>query len=365
MGKLGISIYPDKMAFSQIEQYMRMAAKYHFSEVFTSLLQVKGSQKDVINTFKPFANLAKELNFDVIIDLNPALFQQLDISFDDLSFFNQLGVAAVRLDQAFSGIEEAIMTNNPYGIKIELNMSAASRHVETIKAFGANLSNLTASHNFYPQRYTGLETDFFKKATKIFTDLGLTTAAFINSQAAEIGPWPLEEGMPTLEIHRDLPIETQVTHFRLLGGIDNLLISNAVADENELKAAAEAFFSPFPIFHVDLANDSSDLEKEILFKNSHFYRGDLSGYMIRSTQTRVKYRHEDIPAHDTDLIQTGDVLIENSLYGQYKGETQIALKPMKNSGRTNVVAKITTQDKFLLSCLKPWAGFLMKSSLDS
>ncbi len=53
----------------------------------------------------------------------------------------------------------------------------------------------------------------------------------------------------------------------------------------------------------------------------------------------------------------GDILIDNVGYGQYKGETQIALKEMKNDGRVNVVGKIAADELFLLDFLKPWSSF--------
>jgi hypothetical protein len=89
----------------------------------------------------------------------------------------------------------------------------------------------------------------------------------------------------------------------------------------------------------------------------HFYRGDISDYLVRSTQSRVKYKEASIPPHHTHEIKRGDVLIDNDLYGQYKGELQIALKPMKNEGKTNVVGRITEEELFLLDLLKPWSPF--------
>ncbi|MBP8693218.1 MAG: DUF871 family protein, partial [Enterococcus sp.] len=57
-----------------------------------------------------------------------------------------------------------------------------------------------------------------------------------------------------------------------------------------------------------------------------------------------------------DIVR-GDVLIDNVGYGQYKGETQIALKAMKNDGRVNVVGHISPDEQFLLDYLKPWSSF--------
>lgn len=51
------------------------------------------------------------------------------------------------------------------------------------------------------------------------------------------------------------------------------------------------------------------------------------------------------------------MIIDNDGYGQYKGETQIALKEMKNDGRVNVVGHIAEDEMFLLDFIKPWSSF--------
>lgn len=79
--------------------------------------------------------------------------------------------------------------------------------------------------------------------------------------------------------------------------------------------------------------------------------------MVRSTQSRVKYKDHNFKAFNTADIKKGDVLIESSLYKRYAGELQIALKDMKNSGKTNVVGKITDEEIFLIDYLQPWEKF--------
>ena len=46
------------------------------------------------------------------------------------------------------------------------------------------------------------------------------------------------------------------------------------------------------------------------------------------------------------------MLIDNNLYGQYAGEVQIARKPMKNYGKTNVVGHIDPREIELLPYMK-------------
>lgn len=80
--------------------------------------------------------------------------------------------------------------------------------------------------------------------------------------------------------------------------------------------------------------------------------------MIRSTQSRVKYKgHNFALFHAPALIRRGDIVIESSAYGHYAGELQIALQDMKNSGMSNVVARIREEEIFLLDDIKPWQKF--------
>ncbi|MGX7029848.1 DUF871 domain-containing protein [Vagococcus zengguangii] len=357
MGKLGISIYPERSTFEKDKEYLDLAHKYGFKRVFTSLLQIKGDKDQVLADFKKVVDYANSLDYEVMVDINPGLFDQLGISYDDLSFFHEMGADGIRLDIGMTGSEEARMTRNPYGIKIEINMSGGTSYVDNIMSYSPNTNNLLGSHNFYPHRYTGLDYQHFVNCSEQFRQYNLNTMAFVNSHAATFGPWPTQDGLCSLEDHRDLDISTQVKHLMLTGLIDDITIGNAYASEEELKAMAEAFTAEFPSIKVVPAEDITKNERICLFDNIHSYRGDRSAYMLRSTMTRVYYKDKDFPAHNTVDIVRGDVLVDNEGYGQYKGETQIALKEMKNDGRVNVVGKISDDELFLLEFLKPWSSF--------
>ncbi|GMA07462.1 outer surface protein [Tetragenococcus halophilus subsp. flandriensis] len=357
MGKLGISLYPERSNFAKDKAYLDLAHKYGFKRVFTSLLQIKGEKDKVLADFKQVVDYANTLDMEVMVDINPSLFEQLGISYDDLSFFHELGADGVRLDLGFTGAEEAQMTRNPYHLKIEINMSTGTNYVDNIMSFSPNKENLLGSHNFYPHRYTGLGYKHFAYCSEKFRHYNLNTMAFVNSQAATFGPWPTQDGLCTLEEHRILAIETQVKHLLLTGLIDDITIANAYASEAELKAMAESFRALYPTLRVDVADDITEDERICLFDNLHSYRGDASEYLLRSTMTRVYYKEKAFPAHNTRNMKRGDVLIDNVDYKQYKGETQIALQAMQNDGRVNVVGSISAEDLFLLQFLKPWSSF--------
>lgn len=354
---LGVSIYPEKSTFKQNKEYLDLARKFGFTRIFTSLLEIDDDAEEVVNKFKRIIEYGNSIGMETILDINPGLFEQLNISYDNLGYFKDLGAAGIRLDIGFSGYEESLMTKNPYHLKIEVNMSSGTNYIESIMSFHPNKSNFCASHNFYPQKYTGISQSHFEATTAQFTKYNIHTAAFVTSQEGELGPWPVQTGLCTLEQHRYLNIHTQVTHYRLMDNIHDLLIGNAFATEEELKAMSEAFLSPHSSFEVELNEGATELEKKILFDEVHVYRGDRSEYMIRSTSTRIKYKDQSIPAHHAEPIKRGDILICNDDFGQYKGETQIALQDMENDGNRNIVGRIKKDSIFLLDYLKPWSTF--------
>lgn len=356
MRKLGISIYPEHSTMAKDKEYIALAQKYGFKKIFTCLLSVEGDKEKIIKEFKEIIEFANQLDMEVMVDISPRVFGDLGISYADLSFFSDLGAHGIRLDMGFTGNEESIMTYNPYNLKIEINMSNATEYLDNIIAYKPNKENLVGSHNFYPHRYAGLSYDHFLKCCEKFKAHNIRTSAFISSHAATYGPWPIMEGLCTLEMHRKLPIVTQAKHLFATEVIDDVIIANTYASEIELEALGKLNSELFT-FNIELYDTITELEKKIVLGEPHFYRGDVSEYLIRSTQSRVKYKREEFEPTYTPNIRRGDILIENKLYGQYKGELQIALKEMDNSGKTNVVGRIIEEEIFLLDYLNPWEKF--------
>lgn len=355
--KLGISIYPEHSTPEKDKAYISLAHRYGFTRVFTCLLSVNGDKEQILREFKETISHANALGMEVMVDISPRIFAALGISYDDLSFFDALGAYGIRLDMGFTGSEEAAMTFNPYGLKIEINMSNDTNYLNNIMDFQPNRENLIGSHNFYPHRYAGLSYDYFVKCSERFRGFQIRTAAFVHSNDATYGPWPVMEGLCTLEMHRELPIETQAKHLLATKLIDDIIVANAYASEKELASLSAVLAAEKFGLRMTLHDTITPLEQKIVLEEPHFYRGDVSDYFIRSTQSRVKYREEAFKPTYTPNIKRGDILIENELYGQYKGELQIALKDMENRGKTNVVGRIHEDEIFLLDYMEPWTKF--------
>ncbi len=357
--KLGFSVYPEKSDIKEVIDYIRLAAKYGYRRMFTCFLSVELSKEELKEKYQPIIEAAKELGIETYVDVYPSFFEKMGLAPDDLSFFAELKVAGIRLDRSFSGSEESLLTYNPYQIKVEINMSNDTSYVQNIIDYQPNRMLLVGCHNFYPQEFSGLDEAFFIEATKKYKELGLHTAAFVTSQTGKTGPWNISEGQPTLERDRYLPIDLQARAMWACSAVDDIIIGNAFASEEELKSLAE--IRPECINLTIQLEVISNVERAICLDELHFRRGDITNYMIRSTTTRSKYKGQTIePKHTNEVIKPGDVLIANKNYGIYAGELQIALKERKNEGNWNVIGSIPEAEIFMLDYITPWKKFIFR-----
>ncbi|KAF1300966.1 DUF871 domain-containing protein [Enterococcus sp. JM9B] len=354
--KLGVSVYPDHSEMEVDKAYLKQAQKYGFSRIFMSMLEVTEGKEAVQKKFKELIFYAKELGYETILDVAPNIFSELGISYDDLTFFHELGADGIRLDMGFDGNKEAMLTYNPYGLAVELNMSNDVAYLDNILTYQANTPFLYGCHNFYPQEGTALPYDFFEKCSQRFKNQGIRTAAFITSQSGKIGPWDINDGLPTLEMHRHVPVEVAAKHLFATNLIDDVIIGNAYASEEELKAlgAIDRYQTAFTVEFVAGVNE---VEKEIVLKEQHFRRGDITDQVIRSTEVRKKYKNQANAPHDNqEEFQIGDIVIGNDGFGKYKNELQVVLTSHRDE-RKNKVGHIPEQEQLLLPFIHPWSKF--------
>lgn len=356
MRQLGFSVYPQHGETAELTAYIALAHRYGFSRIFTCLISLDSESER--QKMKDVNKFASDLGIDVIADVAPDVFKDLGIDYTGIAKLKaEYHLAGIRLDMGFSGHEEAFMSLDPADLKIELNISNGTKYLETILSYQANRENIIGCHNFYPRLYTGLSREHFIATSKMFKDNGIHTAAMISSQDAAFGPWDAAgKGLPTLEEHRGKSIVVQAKDLWHTGLIDDLIIGNMYASEAELKALGE--LNRYKLeFDVEAEAANNVTENTIMFNEPHFNRGDVSAYMVRSTQSRVKYKTESFEPHHTGEITKGDVTIDNNLDSRYKGELNVALQTMTNAGSTNIVGKIIADELYLLDRLQPWESF--------
>lgn len=359
INRLGVSLYPQKQSVEEMKRYLDVAAEAGFSRLFVAFLGVESKLETIEAMFKEIIMYARQLGFDVTADVHPSIIKALGKSSGlmqlDLGVFKELGVDTLRLDLGFSEFEEALMTRNTAGLRLELNMSFDSAHVESLLKLGAIADRVWGCHNYYPQRYTGLSQTFFDQATALWHRLNLNTAAFIGTQKGQhIGPWPITEGLVTLEQHRDLDVVVQVQHYIALKTIKDVLFGD-IASEDELRAVG-ALRKDKVSLPLILSEGLPQAYQSIL-QLPYSRRPDLSGHLIRTFEGRFIPTNIELKPFNTVDIEVGDVLICNELYGQYKGELQIALKPLKNDGKRNVIGRVRSDATFLIDYLQAGDGF--------
>lgn len=379
MHKLGISVYPDKSPKEEVYAYMEKAAKLGYSRIFTCFLSIPEDQRETyLVEFKEFMTKAHDLGFEVAADTNPAVFDLIGATPGNLKPFADLGLDIIRMDGNFGTQGDIQLTRNPYNIKIEFNASI-DMGVELLINNGGNKDQIIMCHNFFPERYSGLDFDLFMEYNRYWKELNLHTAAFVSSNNENtIGPWQVFCGLPTVEIMRGLPIDLQARYLLATGDVDDVLIGNYPASDEELEALSKVNLQAIEI-KVDEAEGISDNEKMIMYDYApHWDRYDHSTFMLRSSMPRVWFKEQksvqdgpisggmssdvesqSIPYRDPGkkMFTRGDVLIVNDNLAHYRGELEIVLTEIPNDGERNLVATIKPEELMLLEFIKPGHHF--------
>ena len=358
MGRLGISLYPEHSTLDRDLEYIRTAAQCGFKRIFSCLLSVEGKTKEEIKSeFITLIDCAHENGMEFIFDVAPCVFDRLGITYDDLSFFTDVHADGFRLDEGFDGLKEALMSCNKENLKVEVNASFGNKYLANIMSHHPDTDHLISCHNFYPQRYTGLSLEHFNKCNEEIKAYNLNIAAFVSSQTENtFGPWPVNEGLCTLEMHRDLPMDVQARHLFAMGTVDDVIVANCYASKEELETLSQ--LRPGVLtFKIEFEKELQESERKIIYEHAHYVRGDMSEYMARSTMPRVTYKDESVEPENTRDLKRGDVIVINNEYSRYKGELHIVLKDMPNDGRKNVVGHIPANELMLLDYIQPWRPF--------
>lgn len=373
---IGISVYPDIRPLDEIKQYFALASKYGVTRVFSSMFSVEGTKEEVLAYFKELIEAAHSYNLQVSLDVNPYCFKHLGASPQDLSVFKSIDVDILRMDMDFGPEGDKQLIENPYGITIEF--SSAPRTAKALLDIGCDPKRFIMCHNFYPQRYTGLRWEKFLRVNREIKAVSkdIRNAAFVSSHNENThGVWDAKDGLPTVERLRDYPMDLQARILLATNDIDDILIGNAYASEDELKALYEVvkesentkFDNPDPILKaladngiihldkgkklikVDLDNNVLPVEEDILFNFvPHLDMGDSSEWIWRSRMPRFKYSKSDQsipPRHfDCEFFEKGDVMIVNDNYKHYAGEIQIVRETIVNDGTRNRIGHISDDE---------------------
>ncbi|WP_130812593.1 DUF871 domain-containing protein [Olsenella sp. Marseille-P4559] len=353
MHRLGISLYPEHSNPQDDFAYMELAERYGFSRIFTCLLSVQKDPQEVIKEFSGFIRHAHDLGFEVAVDTNEQVFDRLGATPGNLDPFKKLGVDIIRLDGHFGDTGDILLTRNRSGIKVEFNGSC-NLPLSLLVQRGADSRNMITCANFYPEPFTGMSEKRFVELSASYKAQGFQTAAFVSSQQSNtFGPWQVFAGLPTCEDDRHRAIDLQLRHLIATDLVDDILIGNAFASEEELATLA-AVDTTRTTLRIELDPGATAEEREVLWGYDHTERSDSSDYLLRSSLPRLNFRDRPVPARDakTEVFHRGDVLVVNDSLAHYRGELHIALRDMPNDGTRNRVGRIPSEELFLLDYIK-------------
>lgn len=383
--ELGISLYPEQESFEEMSQYITKAGKAGFTKIFTSMFSVPGEAAEVIDYFTRLCEVAHANHMEVCADVNAMMFEKFGATEQDLTVFHQIGFDELRMDFCFGDARDITLVQNKEGINIQFSAFM----VDLIKPIleSAKDTAITVCHNFYPERYTGVPKKEFTRINRVWNSYeNAQVAAFISSNVKGAhGPWPVYDGLPTIEDHRGRSVDFQVRELAAMG-TDIVYFGNAFASEEELLEASKAaqyvpvsteetefekMLRPLMptigckqiIFQIEAVKGLHEVEQHILFDfKKHCELGDNSDYMIRSRITRTIYGKDSIPHRSCEKthFKKGDVLIVNDNLKHYRGELQICMKDMANDGQRNLVGYLNEDELQLIEQLVPGAYFMFK-----
>lgn len=360
---LGVSVYLREYLENPLlaEQYLDKAVNHGFHEVFTSIHLPEDDFIKTVAAVKEFSELVFSKEMDLTIDCSRREFKRIIEDPILKKEINCSHITYLRLDFGFQE-DDLVSAFNDLNIHGFVLNASTMREIEIEKMMTAfhSISNdlmIKACHNFYPRPETGLGLDFFVKQSACFKKFGIPVVSCVASQNNPRGP--LHLGLPTLENHRNVSIQWAARELIATGVVDEILIGDPFASEEELEALQRAVISPILVLRIMEDEDLLDVERKILYGNSHVVRPDLSDLVLRSNTSReMAAMGEKLMARPSHQRVPYSITIDNEKYGRYSGELQIVRKELPADERVNVVGRIIPQDVCLLRYIEAGAEFV-------
>ncbi|MBB6217361.1 hypothetical protein HNQ80_003480 [Anaerosolibacter carboniphilus] len=342
---IGISVFAGMgTSLEENLQYMQTANRTGIKYLFTSchIPEARNTSKDELAVI---LKEASQLGMYIIMDISKSYFEERELE--------KYPIHSLRLDFGFSTREIAEMTRR-FGFNITLNASTLEQEeIEKILEYGGEISKITACHNYYPRRDTGISEQLFVQRNNTLKGYGIKTMAFIPSQFRKRGP--IYEGLPTLEKHREMEPSIAAQHLVRLGA-DIVMIGDAMASEGELKRLGK-LRKEIMMIPIKLEKNIGESEKKLL-GFIHTNRTDPGEYVIRSQEAR-EVKDGKIHPRNTLERYKNCVTIDNDGYKRYEGELQILKKEMAKDDRVNVVADASSAE-ILVHLLQPGEKFVFE-----
>lgn len=345
MGK-GISVFLGMdYSLDEILELIRFSNKHGFDRIFTSLHIPEANYSVIVKEFKEVLKEANKLNMKIIADISPQGFEFLGNKDMKLEPLREMGIHVLRLDFGFTNEKIAELTRNDLGIKIEINASTITeRFFKDLDQYKPNYSNMQSCHNYYPRNNTGISEEILLRRNESLIKRGVEVSAFIPSLAGKRGP--IYEGLPTMEIHRNIDPYISAKHLYALGN-HNVFFGDAMPSKEEIVRVGNIDESVIEL-RVDVL-DNSDIAKKYLTHDFYTSRPDGAEDVIRGAEGRlILNKGEVIEKGIIKERNVGDITLDNKGYLRYMGEIQIIKTPLNKDERVNKIGSVIEEERFLL-----------------
>lgn len=350
----GISLYPGlRSSREDISDLIKKAADVGIRRVFTSLHIPEAEPKSVIEDCRFLCEKASEFNMEVVADISPRIFDFTNSDAKNLKPLKELGLAGIRADFGYSYEDIVSMIRNELGLKIVVN--ASDIDVDYMKEL-LNLkgidNEISACHNFYPRRESGLSMEYVVAKSRELKKLGVEVSAFVPSQ---VNKRPImAEGLPTVEDQRYFSPGRAAMELYATGAIDCVYIGDPTTSRKELEELVTARDNEYIKLRVKVAQSIGSLEREIAFSKIHYQRPGVSfSCVFRSAAGNLSAgKKKELKPNNNIKRLEGSVTIDNICYERYAGELQITKKDLKADKRVNVIGYVIAEDLPLLDYIE-------------
>lgn len=357
----GISIYPGlDNSPEENARFLEQAARLGISRVFLSLpeatKQISATQNEaaIRGELTEIVQEARRMQMEVILDATETTLDLLGIRRFTLSAFQFLGIATLRVDMSLGAKRVAELSRNMQGIRILLNGSIVTGKLLTsLLSAKADFTHMGALFAFYPREGTGLSEATFVRKCAMLHKAGMDVGAFVPCHYRRRSP--LRAGLPTLEMHRDVPIGLAARHLAAIG-VDAIYLGDSLPSDSELESLAKVSGDRVETRARLLTADP--VQKELLGA-TYTARLDEARDAVRAQESRrlLRERGEVIEPMNQKVRPYGAITLDNKEYGTYMGELQIMKRPQPADSRVNVAAVIPEEEQFLINYIIPGKKF--------
>ncbi len=346
------------VSFEQMKEHLRLAGEVGINALFTSLQLPESDRDAVLRDMPRLAEEAHEHGIQVDADVGPRTASKFGLDLHKASDFKRFGVDVIRLDYGYTPEQTAEFSHNTDGLMLELNaVCVTPGYLETLDRLGIDKENVRFCHNYYPVTYTGMKPARTLEINRLIRQYGYRIGGFIASQSHR--RLACNEGLPTLERHRNMDIHAVLQEMMLLE-FDDISFGDDLASAEELRALAQFEAEPVVTFRIKADVDHPVIPWLDGRQFSQMQCGREVDAFVRSSFGDAGNMYRGFRGGITAERRAGDVTILRDMCCRYAGEVQIVRMNLPASEKAGKVAHVIPEDLPILEVYLDGQPFRLK-----